>query len=94
MSQDTWPHGADADLADLAGRRDALRQSAGMPGANPRALLDAAFTELDAAVEMLTKLQANGGEPDPAAGLPASCSKPRFPASPQQPVSRTSTSTC
>ncbi len=49
MSQDPWPNGNFADLADLAGRRDALRQAAAMPGADPRALLDASFAELDAA---------------------------------------------
>ena len=51
-----------------------------MPGANPRALLDAAFTELDAAVEVLTKLiQATAGEPDRTAGeaRPASLSAER-----------------
>ena len=71
MSQDTWPNGSYADLADLAGRRDALRQAAAMPGADPRALLDAAFAELDAAVEALTK---QAGEPGRTAGgaLPAS----------------------
>ena len=56
MSQDTWPNDPSADVADLAGRRDALRQAAAMPGADPDALLDAAFAELDAAVEVLTKL--------------------------------------
>jgi len=56
MSQETWPNGSSADLAELAGRRDALRQAAGLPGADPRELLDAAFAELDAAVEMLAKL--------------------------------------
>ena len=71
MSQDTWPNDSSAELADLAGRRDALRQAAELPGADPRALLDAAFAELDAAVEVLTKLvQADAGEPDPAAGNP------------------------
>jgi serine phosphatase RsbU (regulator of sigma subunit)/PAS domain-containing protein len=71
MSQDTWPSDPSADVADLAGRRDALRQAAGLPGADPRALLDAAFAELDAAVEALTKLiQAGAGEADPAAGNP------------------------
>ena len=39
-----------------------------MPGADPRALLDAAFAELDAAVEALTKLvEAAVGEPSSAA---------------------------
>ena len=71
MSQDTWPNDPSADVADLAGRRDALRQAAGLPGADPRALLDAAFAELDAAVEALTKLiQAGAGEAEPAAGNP------------------------
>ena len=76
MSQDTWPNGSYADLADLAGRRDALRQAAAMPGADPRALLDAAFAELDAAVEALTK---QVGEPGRTAGeaLPASLNAER-----------------
>ena len=78
MSQDTWPNGSYADLADLAGRRDGLRQAAAMPGADPRALLDAAFAELDAAVEALTKL-VQAEEPDRTAGeaLPASLSAER-----------------
>ena len=78
MSQDTWPNGSYADFADLARRRDGLRQAAAMPGADPRALLDAAFAELDAAVEALTKL-VQAEEPDPTAGeaLPASLSAER-----------------
>jgi serine phosphatase RsbU (regulator of sigma subunit)/PAS domain-containing protein len=56
MPQDIWTKGSDAYLADLPGRREALRQAAAMPGADPRSLLDAAFAELDAAVEALTKL--------------------------------------
>ncbi len=67
MPQDTRTDGSYADLGDLAGRRDALRQAAAMPGADPRALLDAAFAELDAAVEVLTKLAETGlGETTPA----------------------------
>jgi PAS domain-containing protein len=78
MSQDTWPNGTSAELADLAGRRDALRQAAELPGADPRALLDAAFAELDAAVEVLIKLvRADAAEPDPAAGSPAALSAER-----------------
>jgi serine phosphatase RsbU (regulator of sigma subunit)/PAS domain-containing protein len=56
MPQDTRTDGSYADLGDLAARRDALRQAAAMPGADPQALLDAAFAELDAAVEVLTKV--------------------------------------
>jgi serine phosphatase RsbU (regulator of sigma subunit)/PAS domain-containing protein len=70
MPQDTGANGSYADLVGLADRRDALRQSAAMPGAEPRALLDAAFAELDAAVEVLAKLaEAAAGEP--ASGVPA-----------------------
>ena len=62
MSQDTWADSSDADLADLAGRREALRQAAAMPGADPRALLEAALAELDGALEVLTKLAEAGPE--------------------------------
>ncbi len=51
MSQDTWPNGSYTDSAELVGRRDALRRAAGRPGADARALLEAAFAELDAAVD-------------------------------------------
>jgi len=66
MSQGSEPGGSYADLADLAGRLEALRQAAAMPGADPRSLLDAAFAELDAAFEVLTKLtEADPGESTP-----------------------------
>src|ERR1039458_9232062 len=55
MPQDTWPNGSYADFADLARRRDALRQAAAMPGADPLALLDATLVELDAAVDAAAK---------------------------------------
>jgi PAS domain-containing protein len=78
MSEDTGPNGAYANLADLTGRRDALRQAAGLPDADPRALLDAAFAELDAAAEVLAKLiHASAGEPDGAAGAPGPLSAER-----------------
>jgi serine phosphatase RsbU (regulator of sigma subunit)/PAS domain-containing protein len=65
MPQETWAY---ADLVGLTERRDALRQAAAMPGADPQALLDAAFAELDAAVEVLSKLaEAAAGEPAPPA---------------------------
>jgi serine phosphatase RsbU (regulator of sigma subunit)/PAS domain-containing protein len=62
---DTW---TDGSYADLAGRREALRQAAAMPGADPRAVLDAVFAELDGAVELLTKL----AEADPEQAAPSS----------------------
>jgi serine phosphatase RsbU (regulator of sigma subunit)/PAS domain-containing protein len=40
-------------LQDLAARRDALRQAARVPGADPGALLEAALTEVDAALDAL-----------------------------------------
>jgi serine phosphatase RsbU (regulator of sigma subunit)/PAS domain-containing protein len=67
MPQDTRTDGSYAGLGDLAGRRDALRQATALPGADPWALLDAAFAELDAAVEVLTKPTVTGlGEGTPA----------------------------
>jgi len=50
MPRGGWP---DEAVADIAARRDALRQAASLPGAEPRALIDAALTELDAAIEAL-----------------------------------------
>jgi serine phosphatase RsbU (regulator of sigma subunit)/PAS domain-containing protein len=70
MPQDIWTKGSDAYLADLPGRREALRQAAAMPGADPRSLLDAAFAELDAAVEALTRLTETAADPAAEAGTP------------------------
>jgi serine phosphatase RsbU (regulator of sigma subunit)/PAS domain-containing protein len=57
--------------SDLASRRDALRHAAGVPGADPKALLDAALTELDAAIEALESPAAAGVPAEaPADGLP------------------------
>jgi len=50
MPQGGRPDGA---LADLAGRRDALRQAVGLPGADAGSLVDAALTELDGAIDAL-----------------------------------------
>ncbi|HEY6314418.1 MAG TPA: SpoIIE family protein phosphatase [Streptosporangiaceae bacterium] len=72
--QDTWPNGS---VGDLAGRRDALRQAAAMPGADRRALLDAAFAELDVAVEALTKLTETAAAESAAAAAPDSLSAER-----------------
>jgi hypothetical protein len=41
------------ELADLAARRDALRQAAALGDAGLRATLDAALAELDAAIDAL-----------------------------------------
>src|SRR5262252_1561029 len=60
MPQGGWPGEA---LADLAARRDALRQAAGLPGADPQALLDATLIELDGAIDALA-----GSVPGSAAG--------------------------
>ena len=43
----------DGALTDLATRRDALRQAVSLPGADPGALIDAALTELDGAIDAL-----------------------------------------
>ena len=60
-------------LADLSSRRDALRQAAGIPGADPRSLLEAAFTELDGAIDALAGSPSGGAAADDADtdGLPA-----------------------
>jgi len=70
MPQGRWP---DEALADLAGRRDALRQAVDLPGADPGVLVGAALTELDGAIEALAAAApADGAGPDeqPSDGLP------------------------
>ena len=62
MPRGGWPEEA---VADMAARRDALRQAAGLPGADPRTLIDAALTELDAAIDAL------GASPAGAASGPS-----------------------
>ncbi len=47
-------------LADVAERRDALHHAASIPGADTRALLEAALTELDGAIEALVGALAGG----------------------------------
>ena len=69
MSEDVRPGETPADLAS---RRDALRQAAGVPGADPRSLLEAALTELDGAIDALTGSLPGGAADDTAAdGAPA-----------------------
>jgi serine phosphatase RsbU (regulator of sigma subunit)/PAS domain-containing protein len=52
MPQDDSPAGP---LGELMARRDALRHALAIPGGEPRALLDAALTELDTAIDALTE---------------------------------------
>jgi serine phosphatase RsbU (regulator of sigma subunit) len=65
MSQSAW---LNETLAGLASRRDALRHATKVPGADYQALLDAALTELDGAVDALASEPADTGEE--SAGLP------------------------
>ncbi len=57
--------GPSAGIPGLAERSEALRRAAALPGADPGTLLDAAFAELDAALELLTAWESDG-EPDQA----------------------------
>ena len=71
------PRGKQPDEAgaDIAARRDALRQAAGLPGVDPRWLIDAALTELDAAIEAIgagSSATSGGREPSPAEVAPES----------------------
>jgi PAS domain S-box-containing protein len=60
------------ELADLAARRDALRQAAALGDAGLRATLDAALAELDAAIDALAASHdGNGGGPPDEAALGA-----------------------
>lgn len=58
----------DSGLAELAARRDALRQAAAMGGAELAPTLDAALAELDAAIEALAAIQAAGDGTGAASG--------------------------
>jgi len=49
-------------IAGLAERHEALRQAAALPGADPGALLEAAFAELDGAIELLTTWDPEDGD--------------------------------
>ena len=68
MPEGGWPA---EPLADVAGRRDALRHAAEIPGADAAALLDAALTELDGAIDTLATMLSGGvGNGTAAEGLP------------------------
>jgi serine phosphatase RsbU (regulator of sigma subunit)/PAS domain-containing protein len=69
MPRGGWP---DEAVADIASRTDALRQAAVMPGADLRTLVDAALTELDAAIEAMGEAAAAGAGSADADALPES----------------------
>ncbi|HEY1823990.1 MAG TPA: SpoIIE family protein phosphatase [Trebonia sp.] len=58
----------DEPVADIAARRDALRQAAGLPGADPRSLVEAALTELDAAIEAIGAGRSEAAPPGEPSG--------------------------
>src|SRR5258708_26865597 len=57
MSQSGGVEPPESDLPELTARRDALRQAAGLPGADLRPILEAAFAELDGTIDALTTQQ-------------------------------------
>ncbi len=59
------PPGLESEISGLAARRSQLRQAAALPGAQLRQVLEAAFDELDGAIEALSAMRAE------AAGGPA-----------------------
>ncbi len=65
MPQPAGPPELDLEVAALKERYAGLRQAAAMPGADARAVLEAAFAELDGAVEVLGAMRA-GPAPGPA----------------------------
>ena len=67
MSNPDGSVSARKELADLAARRDALRQTAALEGANLRPTLDAALAELDAAIDALAAAH-DSSEAGPPAG--------------------------
>jgi serine phosphatase RsbU (regulator of sigma subunit)/PAS domain-containing protein len=60
----------DEAVADIAARRDALRQAASLPGADPRALIEAALTELDGAIEAIGAVSPGTAADPPPEVLP------------------------
>jgi serine phosphatase RsbU (regulator of sigma subunit)/PAS domain-containing protein len=52
------PPGLDSEISGLTARRGQLRQAAALPGAHLQQVLDAAFAELDGAIEALNSMRA------------------------------------
>jgi serine phosphatase RsbU (regulator of sigma subunit)/PAS domain-containing protein len=65
MPQPAGPPGLDLEVAALKERYAGLRQAAALPGADARAVLEAAFAELDTAVDVLGAMRA-GPAPSPS----------------------------
>ena len=57
------PPGLEGEISGLTARRGQLRQAAALPGAHLRQVLDAAFAELDGAIEALNSMQAQAAGP-------------------------------
>ncbi len=69
--QQAEPRGQASDAHGLRTRAEALRQAASLPEAEPQSLLDAALTELDAAVTALdSRAQLDSRDGDSGAGQP------------------------
>lgn len=69
----------ESEVAGLRARSDALRQAATMPGAEPGTLLEAAFAELDGAVDVLTTLRRrSAGRPAERSGSEAQLAERRL----------------
>src|SRR3989442_6037134 len=64
---------AGGQVAELAARYAALRQAARSPGAEPSDVLEAAFTELEEAIDLLRAAEAEPGQP----GRPPAPSQPQ-----------------
>ncbi len=70
MPQPSGPPELDLEVAALKERFAGLRQAAAMPGADAAAVLEAAFAELDAAVDVLGAMRAGPGPGPGQAGGP------------------------
>ena len=70
MPQPAGPPELDLEVAALKERRAGLRQAAALPGADARAVLKAAFAELDTAVDVLGAMRAGPAPGPPRAGGP------------------------
>ena len=71
MPQSSGPPELDLEVAALKERYAGLRQAAAMPGADAGAVLEAAFAELDAAVDVLGAMRAGPAPGAAQAGGPA-----------------------